>query len=183
MRKVVFFDRDGTLIADKEYLHKPEEVEFFPGAIAALKTALDAGFELVMVTNQSGVGRGYFSLEDVQRVHAHIEKELARHDVSLLRIYTAPEAPEVPSHGRKPSPQFLFDARAEFGIDLARSYMVGDKLSDVQCGWNAGVRKAILVRTGEGSKVETKEGSQLTQAAIVGNLVEAIAWVMRDGVL
>jgi D-glycero-D-manno-heptose 1,7-bisphosphate phosphatase len=179
MKRAIFLDRDGTLILDKEYLHRPEEVEFYSGSIEALRCALDAGFVLIMVTNQSGVGRGYFTLDDVHKVHAHIEKELAHGGVTLMGIYVAPEAPEMPSHGRKPSPQFLFDARDDFGIDLARSYMVGDKMSDLQCGWNAGVRKSILVRTGEGKKTEAKQRDELRDAAVVEDLAEAIEWILK----
>ncbi len=178
MKRAVFFDRDGTLIQDKEYLHKPEEVEFCPGSIEALQCAAKAGFALVMVTNQSGVGRGYFTMEDVQQVHAYIEQQLAQAGISMLAVYIAPEAPEKPSHGRKPSPQFLFDARDEFGIDLSHSYMIGDKMSDVQCGWNAGVAKAILVRTGEGRKTEAKLAEALKDALVVDDLAAAIDWIL-----
>lgn len=179
-RKAIFIDRDGTLIEDRDYLHKPEEVQFVPGAIAALRRAAEAGFVLVMVTNQSGVGRGYFTMEDVEKVHQHIALELAAEKVSLLSIYVAPEAPDAPSRGRKPSPQFLFDARDEYDIDLARSYMIGDKIIDLECGWNAGVRQSILVRTGYGAKVETKESAKIGPAVIVDHLGQAIDWAIRD---
>ncbi len=81
----------------------------------------------------------------------------------LAKIYVAPEAPDQPSRGRKPSPQFLFDARDEFDLNLAESFMVGDKLSDLECGWNAGVKKSILVRTGYGAEVERDFGEQICQ--------------------
>jgi len=181
-KKAIFIDRDGTLIRDKDYLHRPEEVEFFPGAIEALRRAMDAGFVIVMVTNQSGVGRGYFTLADVENVHAHIGRELAAKGVSLLQIYTAPEAPEAPSRGRKPSPQFLFDARDEFGIELAQSYMIGDKLIDLECGWNAGVRCSILVRTGYGAKVEAKEKERLSSAVVADDLAEALEYCLQMAV-
>src|SRR5712671_7108918 len=151
--RAVFLDRDGTMIEDRDYLHKPEEVVILPGVPEGLRRLQEAGFLLIMITNQSGVGRGLFPMADVERVHQHILKELARHKVTLGNIYVAPEAPDQPSRGRKPSPQFLFDARDEFGINLTRSYMVGDKMIDLECGWNAGVRKSILVRTGYGAKV------------------------------
>ena len=179
-RRAIFIDRDGTLILEKNYLHKPEEVEFFEGAIAALKRGSDAGFVIVMVTNQSGVGRGYFTLDDVERVHAHIIRELARLDVSFLEIYVAPEAPDKPSRGRKPSAQFLFDAEEAHGIDLGRSYMVGDKLIDLECGWNAGVKKSILVRTGYGSELELKEPEALSEAIVADDLGAAIDWILED---
>jgi D-glycero-D-manno-heptose 1,7-bisphosphate phosphatase len=177
-RRAIFIDRDGTLIVDKDYLHKPEEVEFFDGAIPALKRAIEAGFVIVMVTNQSGVGRGYFTLRDVEKVHEHLAREMAMHNVSFIKIYIAPEAPDKPSRGRKPSPQFLFDARDEYDIDLARSYMIGDKLIDLECGWNAGVKRSILVRTGYGRKVEQSERGKLRDAVIVDDLSAAIDWIL-----
>ena len=176
----IFIDRDGTLIADKDYLHRPEEVQFIEGAIAALKSATNAGFEIVMVTNQSGVGRGYFTLDDVTKVHEHIAREMSPQHVSMLHVYVAPEAPDAPSRGRKPSPQFLFDARDTYNLDLARSYMIGDKLIDLECGWNAGVRRSILVRTGYGAKVEQKDKDQLRDAIVVDDLCAAIDWILKD---
>ncbi len=154
MNRAIFFDRDGTLIAEKNYLCRPEDVEIFPGAAAALKQLADAGFQLFIVTNQSGVGRGYFTLADAERVNEHLAREFARDGVRFGKIYIAPEAPDQPSRGRKPSPQFLFDARDEFSLNLAESFMVGDKLIDLECGWNAGVKKCILVRTGYGAELE-----------------------------
>jgi D-glycero-D-manno-heptose 1,7-bisphosphate phosphatase len=176
----IFIDRDGTLIREKHYLHKPEEVEFFPGALRALSNAANAGFKIIMVTNQSGVGRGYFTLDDVDQVHAHISREMAAENCSFVKIYVAPEAPDQPSRGRKPSPQFLFDAREEFDIDLARSYIVGDKLIDLECGWNAGLRKSILTRTGYGKKVEEMKPESLSRAVVVDNLNQAIDWILAD---
>ena len=178
MNRAVFLDRDGTLIEEREYLHRPEEVVILPGVPVALKRLQDAGFRLILVTNQSGVGRGYFPLADVEAVHAHFLRELARHGVRIDRIYIAPEAPEQPSRGRKPSPQFLFDARDEFGLDLAQSFIIGDKLIDLECGWNAGVKKSLLVRTGYGAKVEQKHPEKLQAALVVDDLAAATAWIV-----
>lgn len=178
VNRAVFLDRDGTLIEEKNYLHRPEEVVIYPGAGPALKRLQDAGFKLILITNQSGVGRGYFSLDDVHRVHEHLGRELERDGARLEKIYIAPEAPDAPSRGRKPSPQFLFDARDEFGIDLAASYMVGDKQIDLECGWNAGVRKSILVRTGYGRKLA---GTPLDpRAVVVDGLPEAAEWILNQ---
>ena len=178
MNRAVFLDRDGTLIEDKDYLHRPEEVVIYPGVATALRQLQEAGFRLVMVTNQSGVGRGYFPIEDVHRVHEHLGRELARDGVGIAKIYIAPEAPNEPSRGRKPSPQFLFDARDELGIDLGQSYMIGDKLIDLECGWNAGVKQSILVRTGYGAEVERKDGSKLRGAVVADGLRQAAEWIL-----
>jgi D-glycero-D-manno-heptose 1,7-bisphosphate phosphatase len=131
-----------------------------------------------MVTNQSGVGRGRFPIEDVHRVHEHLLAELAGDGVRFEKIYIAPEAPDAPSRGRKPSPQFLFDARDEFGIDLAQSYMVGDKLIDLECGWNAGVRRSLLVRTGYGAKQAANVPD--SKATVVDDMPAAAEWILQQ---
>ncbi|HMP81742.1 MAG TPA: HAD family hydrolase [Verrucomicrobiota bacterium] len=180
MNGAVFIDRDGVLIEERNYLHRPEDVAFFPGVGGALRRLADAGFKLFIVTNQSGVGRGYFTMADVENVHAHIQRELSRDGVTFQKIYVAPEAPGQPSRGRKPSPQFLFDARDEFGVNLAGSFMVGDKLIDLECGWNAGVAKSILVRTGYGAQTEREAGTQLAQAIVVDGLSAGVDWILND---
>lgn len=180
LRRAIFLDRDGTLIAEREYLRDPAQVEIFSGAVAALKCLTDAGYQLFIVTNQSGVGRGYFTLVDVDKVNARVLAQFSQHGVTFQKIYIAPEAPDQPSRGRKPSPQFLFDARDEFGMDLANSYMIGDKLIDLECGWNAGVRASILVRTGYGAELERKHSSQLTRAVVVDGLAAAADWILNQ---
>ncbi len=178
MHRAIFLDRDGTLIKEKEYLRDPAEVEVYPEGFASLKRLAAAGFTLFMVTNQSGVGRGYFTMNDVALVNARVVREFQQHDVTFRKIYIAPEAPDQPSRGRKPSPQFLFDARDEFGLDLARSFMIGDKLIDLECGWNAGVHASLLVRTGYGRQVEKEAGPQLARAVIVEDLTAAANWIL-----
>ena len=150
--RAIFFDRDGVLIEEKHYLHKPEDVVVFPDVGESLRRLQTAGFKLFIVTNQSGVGRGYFTMSDVEKVHERLLGDLSPHGVHFEKIYIAPEAPDQPSRGRKPSPAFLLDAKAEFRVDLASSYMIGDKLIDLECGWNAGIGKSILIRTGYGAK-------------------------------
>ena len=141
----------------------------------------DAGFKLFIVSNQSGVGRGYFTMADVEQVNEHLCRELARDGVRFEKIYIAPEAPDQPSRGRKPSPQFLFDARDEFDLDLAESFMVGDKLIDLECGWNAGVKKSILVRTGYGAEVGTRRRrTNCNSAVIVDDLTGVADWILKN---
>jgi D-glycero-D-manno-heptose 1,7-bisphosphate phosphatase len=150
----VFFDRDGTLNAEREYLSDPGLLELLPGVVPGLSRLQAAGYRLFIVTNQSGIGRGYYTEADMHAVNRRLAGGLAPHGVRFEHIYFAPEAPGQPSRGRKPSPQFLFDARDAYGLDLARSFMVGDKLIDLECGWNAGVKCSLLVRTGYGTETE-----------------------------
>ncbi|MCU0782594.1 MAG: HAD family hydrolase [Verrucomicrobia bacterium] len=180
MNRAIFFDRDGVLIEEKNYLHRVEDVAIFPGAAVAAKRLQDAGFKLFIVSNQSGVGRGYFTLAEVEKVNDYIAREFARQGVKFQKIYIAPEAPDQPSRGRKPSPQFLFDARAEFGLDLSRSYMLGDKLIDVECGLNAGVKHSILVRTGYGAEQERENPKLSARAVVVADLAAAAEWILNQ---
>src|SRR5580658_9930857 len=112
-------------------------------------------------------------MREVQRVNDRMTHFFAQSGVRLEKIYIAPEAPGQPSRGRKPSPQFLFDARDEFALDLSQSFLVGDKLIDLECGWNAGVKKSILVRTGYGAEVERDLPEKISQAVVVNDLVGA----------
>ncbi len=181
--KAVFLDRDGTLNQERHYLADPGKVVLFAGTVEALRGLQDLGFLLVLVTNQSGIGRGYYTLDDMHRVNARIAELLAIEGVFFAHIYFAPEAPDQPSRGRKPSPSFLFDARDELGVDLSRSYMIGDKMLDLECGWNAGVRRCLLVRTGYGQDVEQGGDARLAMATVVDGLPQAAEWIRNDGSL
>ena len=135
---------------------------------------------MLIVTNQSGVGRGYFTMGDVESVNQRVREEFGRFGVTFDKIYVAPEEPETPSKTRKPSPGFLLAARDQFGLDLRQSYMVGDKLSDLECGWNAGVKKCFLVRTGYGPETERECGDRIRQAVVVDNLAAVADWILEQ---
>ena len=127
LHRAVFLDRDGVLIEERNYLHRVEDVVIFPGATVALGRLHQAGFKLFIVSNQSGVGRGYFTLAQVEEVNQHLLRELEHGHARIEKVYIAPEAPDAPSRGRKPSPQFLLDARDEFGVELELEIeMVGE---------------------------------------------------------
>lgn len=179
-QRAVFLDRDGTINIDKEYLADPVKLEIIPGAGPALRRLMDAGFLLIIVTNQSGIGRGFYTLDDMHAVNSALCAVLAKEGIRFEKIYFAPEHPDLPSRGRKPSPQFLFDARDEFGIDLSRSYMVGDKVIDVLCGRNAGLKRSLLVRTGYGARVERESPAELGSAWIVDDLPAAATAILGD---
>jgi D-glycero-D-manno-heptose 1,7-bisphosphate phosphatase len=181
-QQAVFLDRDGTLNVEKEYLSDPEALVLFPNLGPALRSLSQTGFGLFIVTNQSGIGRGLYTEDAMRRVNARLCEHLEREDVRFDHIYFAAEAPDQPSPGRKPSPQFLHDARDRFGVDLGRSYMVGDKMSDLECGWNAGVRRSLLVRTGYGAFTENQlTPEQRGRTIVVEDCVEAAQWILRDG--
>jgi D,D-heptose 1,7-bisphosphate phosphatase len=180
MNKAVFLDRDGTIIEEGNYIHRPEDVIMLAGAGEGLRCLRKAGFLLFIVSNQSGVGRGYFTMAEVEKVNERVLRDLEPWKVRFDKVYVATEPPGQPSRGRKPLPQFLFDARDEFKLDLGKSYIVGDKLIDLECGWNARVRRSILVRTGYGAEAERESGGKLGNAVVCDDLRQAAAWIVKD---
>lgn len=146
-RPAVFFDRDGTLIHEVHYCSNPSQVRAIEGATEALLKLSGAGFALVIVTNQSGIGRGYFTHDDYRRVHEEVLWQLKPAEITAA--YYDESTPDRPSARRKPSAAMLQEAAREHGLDLSRSWMVGDKTCDVECGKNAGLR-TVLVETGHG---------------------------------
>lgn len=152
-RKTIFFDRDGTLIIDKIYLNDPEQIVYLPGVFDALKKLRDADYQFVIVTNQSGVARGIVSLDNLNEIHKRITAEFARHGIEFAGIYYAPYSVESNHEMRKPNPGMLMAAASEHQVALARSWMIGDRMSDIEAGHRAGCRSILL----EG--VETPENS------------------------
>jgi len=148
----VFLDRDGTLMQEVHYCKDPALVALIPGAREALVRLKNAGFRLVIVTNQSGIGRGFFTLADFEAVQSRLMELLGPGLIDA--VYMCPDGPAGESGRRKPSPAMVHEAAAELALDVARSWFVGDRQADVQCGRNAGAR-SILVLTGYGRDTET----------------------------
>lgn len=144
----VFLDRDGTLMRDVDYCGDPKKVEIFPGAAEALRRLKANGYRLVVITNQSGVGRGYFTEEDYRKVEMEFVRQLG--EDLLDGSYHCPDMPGTNSMRRKPAPGMVLEAERDHHLDLSRSWFVGDKASDIECGRNAGVR-TILMQTGYGA--------------------------------
>lgn len=161
-RPAVFLDRDGTLIREAEYLADPAGVEILPGAAAGVRALRAAGYAIVVTSNQSGVARGYFDEDTVRRVNARVTELLAAEDAAPEAVYYCPHYPQgsVPLYAiececRKPGPGMLRCASRDLGLDLARSWVVGDKESDVAFGRRNGLR-AGLVLTGYGEKTRAQ---------------------------
>ena len=143
--QAIFLDRDGTLIENRHYLSSPEGVAVLPGVRDALARAREAGTKLFLFTNQSGVGRGYFTLADVEAVNWRMIDAIGLGDDLFAGICVAPERPDEPPVYRKPSPRFIQEMLAEHGLAAEAAWMVGDAPSDWEAGINAGVRTAAIV--------------------------------------
>jgi D-glycero-D-manno-heptose 1,7-bisphosphate phosphatase len=145
--RAVFLDRDGTVIHDVGYPRNPRQVRLLPGVGEALSKLRKHGFLLILVSNQSGIGRGLVMAEEAEQVHRRVIASLLEYDVELDAVYYCPHAPKERCRCRKPSPEMLLRAAKEFALDLARSFMVGDKLSDIEAGKRAGCRTILLTAT------------------------------------
>jgi D-glycero-D-manno-heptose 1,7-bisphosphate phosphatase len=185
-RPAVFLDRDGTLSEERGYIDRMALLELFPWTADAIRLLNRAGFAVVVVTNQSAIGRGIIDEPFLHAVHCEIDRRLERAGAHIDRYYFCPHIhdarlPEyrVPCRCRKPGPGMIEQAAADLGLDTAGSFMVGDRLIDVSCGHAAGAR-SVLVRTGRGAhEVEALPGLSEPDA-ILNNLMEAVGWILRS---
>ena len=179
--RAVFIDRDGTLIRERHYLNKPEQVRFIKGAIEALKELRANGFKLVMVTNQSGIGRGFYTIADMHRVHEHIQNVLEKKGAAFDSIYYCPHNPDKRCGCRKPALGMVNKAAKALSLDLKKSFVVGDHTNDFILGQRMG-GTGIMVLSGHGAqelkeKIKTKLVED-TPDKISRNLPAAAAWIL-----
>ena len=148
MDKVVFLDRDGTIIVDKGYVHKKKDLEFLPNAVKGMKKLQNSGYRLIIASNQSGIGRGYFSKEDYFDFRHYMDEKLRKNKVSITAEYFCPHVPEDNCDCRKPRIGMLEKAARIFNLNLRECWMIGDSERDIQAGKSAGCR-TIQILIGE----------------------------------
>lgn len=182
----VFLDRDGTLIEEVGYLDRRDRVELYPYATDAIRALNRARIPLVLVTNQSGIARGFFDAAVVEDVHRHIAELLARGGAHIDAYYYCPHHPDgrvpdlaVPCDCRKPGRALVDRAARELGIEPTTSFTVGDRWVDVGLARTIG-GKGVLVRTGYGSIEEARAPRGMRADAVVNNLVEAASWILGN---
>ncbi len=182
--KAVFLDRDGVLIEDVHYLSKLEQVSIFDDVPKSLSLLSQNGFKLILVSNQSGVARGYFDEAFVQKTHKHLNQLLADHNVKLDATYYCPhhiagnDPYNIKCACRKPAPGMILKAAQEHRIDVSMSYVIGDKTSDIELAENTGC-KGILVTTGHGSEHSSTIRSKFPHIPIVNSFSEAVAIIIN----
>jgi D-glycero-D-manno-heptose 1,7-bisphosphate phosphatase len=143
-RKAVFFDRDDTLIIDKVYLNDPNLIEYMPNVFSSLKKLIDNNFELFIISNQSGIARGLVTEKNLKLIHDKMEEDFAKHDIKFTGIYFCPHLPESNHPDRKPNIGMILKGEKDHGIDLKQSWVVGDRLTDIEAGRRAGCRTILL---------------------------------------
>ena len=183
LRPAVFLDRDGTLIEHVHYLSDPAHVRLLPGAAEALGRLRRAGFVCVLVTNQSAIGRGMITEARLHEIHVEMNRQLAEQGTALDAIYYCPDAPAgadrtvIENSRRKPGPGMLLQAAAEIGLELADSWMVGDLMSDVLAGLNAGCR-SILVTSGQTPVAELETHSSTASYLTATDFAAAVEMIL-----
>lgn len=180
----LFLDRDGTINFDRVYINDARLVELIPQAGEAIAKAQKNGFKIVVVTNQSGVGRGIIEKGALDKIHARLDELLAQKGATIDSYKMCIHHPSDNCECRKPKPFLVHEAAKELEIDVARSYFIGDKMSDVQAGKNAGCRASILLLTGKGEKENTllqlKANGDTLPDRIEENLFSAVNWILSD---
>jgi D-glycero-D-manno-heptose 1,7-bisphosphate phosphatase len=141
--KAVFLDRDGVINEDRGYVYKQSDFVFKEYIFEFLQNCTAKNYLLFVVTNQSGIARGYYSEDEFLKLTDYMLKEFAAHDIKIAKVYYCPHAPEANCQCRKPNPQMILDAQKEFDIDMSASYLIGDKPSDIEAGLKAGVKNLI----------------------------------------
>lgn len=186
MRRAVFLDRDGTLLEEAGYLDRLERLVFFPYSIDAVRLLNRAGFTVVVVTNQAGIARGIFKEAFVGDAHRHITERVNAGGARIEAFYYCPHHPDAVVESlrkqcecRKPRPGMLRQAAEDHGLDLVRSFVIGDRWHDLQAGAAVGA-PGVLVRTGYGRTEEAAPVPGLNPAAITDNLIDAVGWVLRQ---
>lgn len=146
--KAIFLDRDGVINIEKNYLHKIEDFEFIEGTFSSLKYLQDLGYMLFVITNQSGVGRGYYTLEDFETLTCWMIEQFKQNDIQIAQVELCPHSPTQNCDCRKPLPGMIDNILKNHDIDLENSWLIGDKSSDIQCAKNAAIKNTIQVKSG-----------------------------------
>lgn len=172
-RPAIFLDRDGTINADTGYTHRIEDWRFIPGVVKALAEFKNAGWLLVVISNQSGIGRGYYKYEDVLKLEKWVNRRLQPHNAAIDAWYYCPHKPDDNCSCRKPLPGLILKAAQDLVIDLPASWMLGDKLSDIQAGLAAGCNCGLISKTAD-------MGNIPAATHVWSGLLEAADFILRN---
>ncbi|BCL35882.1 D-glycero-alpha-D-manno-heptose-1,7-bisphosphate 7-phosphatase [Nostoc sp. MS1] len=179
LNKALFLDRDGVLIEYLPYLNHPNQVKVPYSAKETFKKWQNSGYLLIVITNQSGVSRGYFTLDDVDMVHKEIRQEYESFGVYFHDIFICPHQPSDNCKCRKPSPHMLLEAASKYSIDLSQSFFIGDAISDVECAINAGCQ-AILLLTDRTSDFAKQLADMQVLIYVVEELTKTVKFIQAN---
>ena len=180
--KVIFLDRDGVINRNRpDYVKRWPEFEFLPRSLEALQLLAVHGYQVIVITNQSAINREMTTEEAVQEIHKNMTETVLSHGGAIEAVYYCPHVPEDSCRCRKPEPGLIYQAQADYGLELSEACMVGDSLKDVACARRAGCGKVILVRTGHGEEAEglCQEGG-IGPDHVAEDLMAAVRWLLDE---
>lgn len=178
--KAVFVDRDGTINEDVHYLNDPEKFDVYSGVGDGIKKLKENGFKIIIITNQSGIGRGFFTEHQLLRIHERMIAEFLNFDVTLDGIYYCPHHPDDHCNCRKPNTGLFEKAIQEHNIDITKSYMIGDKMLDIEAGKNIGVKTALIPEPHSREEfLSQKQELEYHPDYIADDFLDAVEWILN----
>jgi len=182
MGYIIFLDRDGVINIDSpDYIKTESEFEFIPNSVEAISLLCKNGFQIIVITNQSLIGRKMIHQKTLGAIFKKMEQGIKNAGGDIKDVFFCPHTPENNCYCRKPKPGLILDAQKKYRIDLAQSCMVGDSAKDIECAINAGCSKALLVKTGNGSKAERQLSCRGITPDFIGvDLYETALWIIKN---
>jgi D,D-heptose 1,7-bisphosphate phosphatase len=184
LNKAVFLDRDGTINEDIGYIGNPNLIKLLPGVVEGIKRLKKNGFLIIVITNQSGIARGLFTRNDVELCNNRINEILTEENTKIDQFYYCPYHPEFDteekSNCRKPSPHMIFEAAKKNNIDLSKSFMIGDRVIDMQSGQNAGVNTILITNTISNPELIELKNSHNSPNFISSNFLDAVNYIEKS---
>ena len=171
-KKIIYLDRDGVINEDFGYVYKSDNFRFVNGVFEACKTFLNLGYEIVIVTNQSGIGRGYYTKEEFNTLTSYMLNEFKKQGIDILKVYFCPHSPDENCFCRKPKEGMILQSLNDFSIDLENSWLIGDKPSDIECAKNGKIKNKILISN------EEQESDEFFTAK---NLKDSLKYIKKVG--
>ena len=178
MNRAVFLDRDGTIAKDVPYCSCPEDFELLSGVGEGIRILNEAGFRVVVITNQSGIARGYFTEEILEKIHQKMKSDLAKYGANIEAIYYCPHHPDEGCNCRKPKPTLIFQAAKEHNIDLTKSFFIGDKSQDIEAGHAAGCKTVLILSLND--EATASEEYPVSPDFQFKNLKQVGEWILRN---
>jgi len=177
--KTVFIDRDGTINANTGYIKTPDDFKIYKGVAEGIKILNNMGYKVIIITNQSGIARGFFNEEMLEKIHEKMKKELSEKGATVDAIYFCPHHPDEKCNCRKPEPGMLQKAMKDFDVDVQKSFIIGDRMLDVEAGNKIGVKTVLVPENKKKVDIEMQE-SNITPDIVCDDFYSGVEWIVKN---